>query len=108
MRRHLPTPWRHARAERHLRFEAENLVPMHLGRIRSDLQQRLTERARHLDSTLEARYEAVARRIRTVLDADRQQTLPADHCLTPREQLLRQILGDLSELAADAPAGNVP
>ncbi|MGW9032049.1 hypothetical protein ACWGQ5_50295 [Streptomyces sp. NPDC055722] len=55
-----------------------NLVPRQLGRVPSDLQQRLTETARHLNVTLDARYEAATRLVRTVLDADRQEAAQAD------------------------------
>ena len=108
-RRHLPAALGLKRSRAHLEEEALELVPMQVGGVRADLQQRLAESSRQMERAVAARYEAVAGRLRAVLEeTDRPAATggpTASATLTARETLLREILAEL-DAADTAPAGS--
>lgn len=73
IRRHLPGTAYRERARAHLVTEAASLVPMQVGRVRADLQQRLQDSTHQMVGALTARYDAVARRLDSALEQSEQQ-----------------------------------
>lgn len=108
VRRHLPGTAGRERARAHLATEAASLVPMQVGRVRADLQERLTESTRQMVRAVAARYDAVARRLTSALEQSEQ---PSAHgtdetsVLAGREGTLRRIIAKLGgDTPTDGPA----
>ncbi|MFE9310626.1 hypothetical protein ACFYM5_23580 [Streptomyces sp. NPDC006706] len=98
IRRNLPGTAGRERARAHLTGEAGSLVPMQVGRVRADLQERLTESTHHMVRAIAARHEAVARRLSSALEQSQQEETVTDQTvvLAERERVLRQILVELA------------
>lgn len=109
IRRHLPGTAGRERARAHLVTEAASLVPMQVGRVRADLQQRLQDSTHQMVGALTARYDAVARRLDSALEQSEQQPRDADDrtaVLAYEERTLRQIVAGLS--ATTPEPGDLP
>lgn len=104
VRRHLPGAAGAERARAHLTAEAASLVPMQVGRVRADFQERLLESTRQMVRAVAARYDAVARRLISALEqSERQHGADGDGTvvLAAQEQVLRRIMAELSSDDAD-------
>ncbi|MEU9426872.1 dynamin family protein [Streptomyces sp. NPDC048342] len=97
LRRHLPGTAGQERARAHLAAEAASLVPMQIGRVRADLQDRLTESTRATVRALATRYDAVTRRLTSALEQSQRQETVDDQAaaLAEREQTLRHLIAAL-------------
>ncbi|MER7967524.1 dynamin family protein [Streptomyces sp. NPDC096080] len=110
-RRHLPGEIGRRRSRAHLAAEAGVLVPMQVGRVRADFQERLAESSRLMAAALAARYAEVARRLTFTLE--QSGTTPPDDteysaALAERERLLRRLVRDLStDGSAEGPASDL-
>ncbi|MDX6347970.1 MAG: hypothetical protein QOF84_2760, partial [Streptomyces sp.] len=112
IRRHLPGGYGKKRPRARLARERADPVPMQVGRARSDLQQRLAESIRPVERAVAAHYEAVARRLRVVLD-EAEHPAPAGEqlgsALADRASTLRPIIAELTALDGGTPvARSVP
>jgi hypothetical protein len=112
IRPYLPGGYGKKRSRAHLARETTDPAPMRVGRTRSELQQRLAESTRQMERAVAARYEAVARRPRAVLDGA-EHPAPAGErqgsALADRASTLRQILAELTALDGGTPvARSVP
>ncbi|MEU6497107.1 dynamin family protein [Streptomyces sp. NPDC046984] len=99
IRRNLPGEAAGRRARAHLTGEAASLVPMQVGRVRADFQERLQDSARQMAAALAARYDAVARRLSSALEkseARPQQDAEYTAVLAECERLLRRLVSELS------------
>jgi Dynamin family len=102
VRRRLPGQFGRHRAREHLRGEISGLVPMMVGRARSDLQYRLEESGRRLMRAVDARYADSIGRLVAVVDSAVAESGQADLDekarfieLANREEALRVLIARL-------------
>ena len=115
VRRRLPGQFGRRTARDHLRREAPDLVEMHIGRARGDLQYRLAEATRALARVVEQRYTDGTSRIRSALEAaagiraaTAAEAAEKETELTGREAAVRHVLGLLDQDMAVAEGGRWP
>ncbi|MEU6284389.1 dynamin family protein [Streptomyces sp. NPDC047028] len=108
VRRRLPGTAGRERAREHLMAEAASLVPMQVGRVRADFQERLQESTRAMIAAVAARYDKVGHRLSSALQQSEQrprQDTEHSTVLAERERLLRQMVSDLGvDRGLDGPA----
>jgi hypothetical protein len=102
IRRHLPGNYARTRSRAHLARE------VYVGRVCSDIQQRLAVSTRPMKRAVAARYTAVTRRLRAVLD-ETEHPAPAGEqtgsaALADRASTLRRILAELTPPDGGTPA----
>ena len=107
VRRRLPGEFGRRTARDHLRREVPDLVGMHVGRARGDLQYRLAEATRALARVVEQRYADGTSRIRSALaaaaelrEASAAEAAHRERELARREAALRHVMGLLDQAAA--------
>jgi GTP-binding protein EngB required for normal cell division len=107
VRRRLPGEFGRRAARDHLRREVPDLVGMHVGRARGDLQYRLAEATRALARVVEQRYADGTSRIRSALqaaaelrEASAAEVAHRERELARREAALRHATGLLDQAAA--------
>ncbi|MEU6479193.1 dynamin family protein [Streptomyces sp. NPDC047017] len=110
VRRSLPGSAGRERARAHVADEAASLVPMQVGRVRADLQERLADSTRRLVRAVAARYDAVAHRLTSALDQSQRRGAAADEAgvLAERERMLRQVITELGSPGQAAPTTGHP
>jgi GTP-binding protein EngB required for normal cell division len=106
VRRRLPGELGRRTARDHLRREVADLVGMHIGRARGDLQYRLAEATRALARVVEQRYADGTSRIRSALqaaaglrDASAAEAAAKEAELADREAALRRVTDLLGQPA---------
>ena len=105
VRRRLPGEFGRRTARDHLRREVPDLVGMHVGRARGDLQYRLAEATRALARVVEQRYADGTSRIRSALaaaaelrEASAAEAAHRERELARREAALRHVMGLLDQV----------